>query len=202
MIYVCHYKQWNADRHLSALHQKRAATTDFTLKNKALVLSLLSVPSVPFLHCTGFRNGKFPVSKVLWHSPDGSFIIKALKIDMIKLYLKMTNSIIALHNLEWAHKQFIATVHTLLYSLHDMMSPYMTMKRRFSHIDIVPYLNCSRSTDYVATDCAMPVITWELTWQLWHAPVKNYIKLVRYRFYSLQYSGSMKCFIWNYDFME
>ena len=32
--------------------------------------------------------------------------------------------------LEWAHKQFVATVHTLFYFLHNIMNPWMTLKTR------------------------------------------------------------------------
>ena len=39
--------------------------------------------------------------------------------------------------LEWGHKQFVTTVHTLFYIILDIVKPYMTIKRRSSHINCV-----------------------------------------------------------------
>ena len=41
--------------------------------------------------------------------------------------------------LEWVHRQFAMAAHTLFYSLHDIISLYMTIKRPSSYIN---YISC------------------------------------------------------------
>ena len=56
--------------------------------------------------------------------------------------------------LEWAHKSFDRTVHTLSYFWHDIMDPkYDDWKRRFSQIDPVSHSLGLRSADDVTSDC-------------------------------------------------
>ena len=48
--------------------------------------------------------------------------------------------------LEWAQKQFITQVHTLLYFLHDITNPYMMIKmtifRHRPHVSLAQFLFC------------------------------------------------------------
>ena len=50
-------------------------------------------------------------------------------------------------------KKFDTVVHTSLYSLHDIISPYMKITTRFAHIDSVSQALCLRSADDITIDC-------------------------------------------------
>ena len=74
--------------------------------------------------------------------------------------------------LSWVHIRFVTTVHTLLYFLHNVRSPYCRPRIQFPHINTVPLLLSLRSGDDVTINRAMLVMTSQLTWQLWRTNVK------------------------------
>ena len=72
---------------------------------------------------------------------------------------------------ECVQKQCIPTLHALLYLLHNMMSPWMTIKRRFLPINIMPPLVCLCSGDDI-------IITQRSCWWVyWFHSVHWYVRL-------------------------
>ena len=71
------------------------------------------------------------------------------RVILVFIVYKKRNTKITL---EWAHKQFVTRVHTLLYFLPDKTNPKMTLKRGSSHITPVSHSLALHSADDVTID--------------------------------------------------
>ena len=87
--------------------------------------------------------------------------------------------------LEWAQKQFITLVHTLLYFLHGLINPWIMMKMKIFHTSSPCIIRLVfvllMMSQLIADDVTM-------TRQVWRDHLNSDIQLVRYRFYSQRYS--------------
>ena len=80
--------------------------------------------------------------------------------------------------LEWAQKQFATRVHTLFYSLHNIMNPLMTVNDDLYTSS--PCLTRSVLVLLMTSQSIADDVT--INRQLWNDHVNNGILLVRYRF--------------------